>query len=61
MFPEFSSEESQVRQFQPSHAKGGLRIGRLKTGNPAKSIKPPVALTLELSCSYFPKKLHELS
>jgi hypothetical protein len=36
MFPEFSSEDSQVRHFQPSHAKGGFTIGRGQTENPAK-------------------------
>jgi integrase/recombinase XerD len=36
MFPEFSSEGTQVRRFQPSHSKYGLKIGRGPIGNPAQ-------------------------
>jgi site-specific recombinase XerD len=46
MFSGFSSEESQVRQFRPPHAKGGLRIGRVQTGNPAKDTFEKLSLKL---------------
>ena len=47
MFPEFSSEESEVRHFQPSHLRGSVRVGRGQTGNPAKETFERLSLKLK--------------
>jgi len=36
MFPEFSSEDAQVRQFQHSHSKFGMKVGSGQITNPSK-------------------------